>query len=266
MIGGEASTPLDLRFRLGPFPVRISVMFWVVTLIFGYYNTLGDAGNMWVNILLWAACVFVSILGHELGHAIAYRLFGSWASVTLYGFGGYAQADEAPPAAWQRMLVSLAGPAAGFVLYGVTELVKWKVEGPGVNAYAHNAIEYMIWINLFWTIFNLFPIPPLDGGNVCREFLNVLRVRQSAVIAHGIGFVLALALAVYGGLMYAHLMPVEVARQIPYWGVPGPMLTLFLALLAVDNFQRMQLARRRVSYYQPPDDDYEDDTPPWRRR
>jgi stage IV sporulation protein FB len=261
MIGVDSPTPLDLKFPLGPIPVRVSVLFWLFTALFGYMNAPA-AGMLVVNILIWVACVFVSILGHELGHALAYRLFGSWAAISLHGFGGYAIAPDPPRAAWRRMLVSLAGPLAGFALFGVTLAVAFATAGAGLHFYAQHAIKFMLWINLFWSLFNLLPILPLDGGNICRELLATFRVRSADALAAGLGFVLALLLAVYGALLYAGLLPAAVADVIPTWLRPGTLMTIWFALFAVDNFQRMQLARRQ-RYYDPPDDDT--DTPPWRR-
>lgn len=263
MIGVDSRTPLDLRFPLGPIPVRVGILFWVFSAIFGYINAPRE-GTLVVNILVWVGCVFVSILTHELGHALVYRLFGSWSAISLHGFGGYAEADVAPRAAWQRMLVALAGPVAGFALFGVTVAVAVVVTGVGMNVYLKNAITFMLWINLFWSLFNLLPVLPLDGGNVCRELLAVFGVRSADVIAAGVGFVVALLMAVYGALLYARLLPDAVADLLPWWIRPGSLMTIWFALFAVDNFQRMQMARRQ-RHYEPPDD-YDDDTPPWRRR
>jgi len=265
MIGVDSPTALDLRFPLGPIPVRVGIMFWVITGIFGFVNVqFLREGNLFINVLIWVMCVFVSILVHELGHALAYRAFGSWAAISLHGFGGYAISPEPPRAAWQRMLVALAGPLAGFVLFGLTFAIAFAAAGDALHFYVRNAIQFMLWINLFWTVFNLLPIPPLDGGNICRELLSSLRVRAAGEIAAGIGFVLALCLAIYGALLYAGLLPAAVADIIPGWLRPGTIMTIWFALFAVDNFQRIQAARRHRQY-EPPDD-YDDDTPPWRRR
>ncbi len=261
MIGVDSPTPLDLKFPLGPIPVRVGALFWLITGIFGFINAPRE-GMLLVNILIWVACVFVSILGHELGHAVAYRLFGSWAAISLHGFGGYAIAPDPPRAAWQRMLVALAGPLAGFTLFGITFAVAFATTGAALHLYAKHAIQFMLWINLFWTVFNLLPILPLDGGNICRELLAVFRVRSADMIAAGLGFVLALLMAVYGALLYARLVPDTVLDLLPWWIRPSPMMTVWFALFAVNNYQLMQFARRQ-RYYEPPDDDT--DTPPWRR-
>ena len=47
-----------------------------------------------VNILIWVAVLFVSILVHEFGHALTMRYFGSEPRVVLYMMGGLAIADS----------------------------------------------------------------------------------------------------------------------------------------------------------------------------
>ncbi len=268
MIGVDSPTPLDLRFRLGPIPVRVGLMFWLIMGLFGYgWASLlarQGLGNTWVNLLVWMGCGFVSILVHELGHAVAFRLFGSWSAISLHGFGGVATSDDPPRSAGRRMVVALAGPAAGFALCGVVYGITLALAGVAVNEYVAVALTFLLWMGLFWNAFNLLPIPPLDGGNVCRELLALLRVPNPDAIAHGLGFVLALLLAVWGAVCVANLLPADVRKAIPNWAEPGLYMTIWFALFAVNNFQMMQLARRQRQY-QPPDE-YDDDTPPWRRR
>lgn len=268
MIGVDSPTPLDLRFPLGPIPVRVGFMFWLVMGLFGFGICSVSPGNTWVNLLVWVGCGFVSILVHELGHAVAFRLFGSWSAITLHGFGGYAEAPDPPRSPWQRMFVALAGPAAGFALCGVVYAGMLATASVALNDYARNALVFLFIMTLFWNIFNLLPILPLDGGRVFRELAAVFGNRNPDATAHGLSFVLALFLAVYGGLRIAGLIPKVVDDALPEWFLdwvrPGLYMTIWFALLAVDNYQRMQLTRRQ-RYYQSPDDDY-DDTPPWRRR
>src|SRR5205807_2354897 len=70
-------------------------------------------------VLIWVACMFVSILVHELGHVIAGRLFGTNGHIVLYGFGGLAIGSSALTNRWKRIFVYFAGPLAGFILFGL---------------------------------------------------------------------------------------------------------------------------------------------------
>lgn len=87
----------DLRFNLFGFPIRITWTFWLLAAIFGY-NLVQYVDDRFYEtspgplplLVLWALAVLVSILVHELGHAIAFRIFGVHARVVLYHFGGLA--------------------------------------------------------------------------------------------------------------------------------------------------------------------------------
>jgi len=102
-------SPLALDFRLGPIPVRVEPSFWFVSLLFGL------SGGFDVSALTWVAVVFVSILVHELGHALAALAQGASASIFLYSFGGLTvPAREKPLSRLGDIAMSLAGPFAGF--------------------------------------------------------------------------------------------------------------------------------------------------------
>jgi stage IV sporulation protein FB len=267
MIGADSRTPLDLRFPLGPIPVRVGVLFWVIMALFGFNICKVAPGDTWLNLAVWLACGFVAILVHELGHALAFRAFGSWSAISLHGFGGQAEADVPPRAAWQRLIVALAGPAAGFALCGLVFAARVATAGNGMNEYARNALAFLFVMTLFWNLFNLLPIMPLDGGKVVRELLAIFGLRNPDVFAHGLSFLLAALLGVYGALQLAGLIPQVVYDALPGWFVdwvrPSMFMTIWFAMLAVQNYQVMQVARRHSRYSAP--DDYDDDTPPWRR-
>src|SRR5262245_2940933 len=153
-------------------PVRVHPMFWVLTVLLGW-RYMGDPGFGIGYLVLWVAVVFVSILLHEFGHVLTGRLFGAYSRVVLYSFGGLAIGSLDLRRRWQRVLVSLAGPAAQLALaaaiwWGVLPLVHppqhaaWK--GPVAET-----IVMLLEINIFWPVLNLLPIWPLDGGKVIRE-------------------------------------------------------------------------------------------------
>ncbi|MGV3484820.1 MAG: peptidase, partial [Planctomycetaceae bacterium] len=77
-----AESPYDLQFNLAGFPTRISWTFWLVALILGYelsrfvdgqYAATGTSPGAFALLLVWVACMAVSILVHELGHYFACR-------------------------------------------------------------------------------------------------------------------------------------------------------------------------------------------------
>jgi hypothetical protein len=79
-------TPYDLRWRMLGTDVRVSPWFWLVSAIMGW--SAMEQGV--VYLVLWIACVFVSILVHEFGHVLMGRVFGTDGHIVLYSFGGLA--------------------------------------------------------------------------------------------------------------------------------------------------------------------------------
>lgn len=73
-------------------------------------RSLADAAS-------WIVVVFLGVLAHELGHALAMRRIGASPSIELDAMGGRTEWDtQARPRPHQEMLVSLAGPAAGLLV------------------------------------------------------------------------------------------------------------------------------------------------------
>ena len=108
----------DVHFTLLGYPVRIHPFFWLTTVF------LGDLHRDPIFVVTWVVAVLVCILLHELGHAIVMRYYGYSPSIVLYSFGGLAIPHSGPygsrrPGPWGNMLISLAGPASGFILTAI---------------------------------------------------------------------------------------------------------------------------------------------------
>src|SRR5436309_2919858 len=125
MFADPRPTPFDLRFRLLGVPVTVHPLFWLGAVVLGI-----DIARRLDLLLIWVACVFVGVLVHEMGHALAARAFGSGeARIWLLMFGGLAMGGGRLWARWQRIAFSLAGPAAGFLLLGGQVLLHHSVPG-----------------------------------------------------------------------------------------------------------------------------------------
>ena len=66
-------TPLDLRWHLFGILVRVHPMFWLVSVIMGWNSLIIG----FEYLFIWIACMFVSILIHELGHVWMGQVFGA---------------------------------------------------------------------------------------------------------------------------------------------------------------------------------------------
>lgn len=229
-------TPADLRFSLAGIPVRVSVWFWLAAGLLGWGISqafaAGDQRALLRYLVLWIGSAFISILIHEMGHAIVYRFFGQATQVVLYHFGGLTV-----PTLWgrrgarlpqQQFLVSAAGPFAQLMfvalLIAVLKMAGYAVPFPiqsiglPLGLYDGNRIEspllfalvyFLLQVNIFWPLLNLMPVPPLDGGQMVREGLLTIGVPDAARIANilgtGVGGVLAW-LAYTGGEPYLGIM------------------------------------------------------------
>src|SRR5690606_15236505 len=98
--------PWDLRWRMFGIGVRVHPTFWLFSLLMGWQFM---ERSPWL-VLIWVLATFVSILIHEMGHVIAGRIFGSPGNIVLYSFGGLAIGSYQYARAWQRIIISLAGP------------------------------------------------------------------------------------------------------------------------------------------------------------
>ncbi|QDV75054.1 site-2 protease family protein [Botrimarina mediterranea] len=185
-----APGPYDVRFSLLGVPVRIAPVFWIVALFLG-------GGRPPEFAIVWVVAVVVSILVHELGHAVLQRAFGGQPEIVLYAFGGYASAYGVRESWWRNILIALAGPFAGFFLaalvWGYVELA-----GEPEARLARVFVGDMLFINIVWGVLNLFPIWPLDGGRVAREVLTLLmKPSTGIVVSLAISAVVAAGLALW---------------------------------------------------------------------
>jgi Zn-dependent protease len=164
---------------------------WFVVAMLEISSRRGSYGSLAFNVLEYLA-LFVIVLLHEMGHALACRSVGGRANeVVLWPLGGVAYV--APPMRPGATLWSIAaGPLVNvllvFVLLGlgaVSATMGWTEFAPDVPAFLR-ALWYM---NLGLLIFNLLPIYPLDGGQIVRALLwFVIGRARSLMAASIIGF------------------------------------------------------------------------------
>ena len=180
------------------------------------------------------------------------QLFGSDGDILLYSFGGLAIGSNNLNRRWQRIIVSLSGPGVQFLLWGFmywmrTYIVQEKiVEWPRLVIFAWGTME---WINLFWPLFNLLPIWPLDGGMVTREICEWVSPTNGTRASLGISMVAAGVVAVNG------LLAMNNQSHIPYLPSSGLYTVLFFAILVFESYQLLKLYRNP----------WDDDRQPWER-
>ncbi len=159
---------MQLRFRLGSIPVRIDGTFLFLIVFLSAQEKRLD------HIAIWAGVALLSVLAHELGHALVARRFGLQPQIALQGMGGLThwQTDR-DIGHWRSIAISLAGPFAGFLVAGALVLAGKAGLHPAGDRAAF-ALDTAVTVNVVWGVFNLAPMLPLDGGNVLRSFLNIV--------------------------------------------------------------------------------------------
>jgi len=221
LLSEPQKSPYDFSFNAFGFPVRVHPGFFILPLVFGA-GSAGSGGNPGVIVLIYCMVLFASILVHELGHAIAFRIYGVRSRVVLYWMGGLAIPETSGWGAQpqltprQKIIVSVAGPLAGFVLAALLVGIVFAVGGklafgwmgmfpmviPDLNAtsLAGNmplAILFGagLFFNLIWGAVNLVPVYPMDGGQVARELCTLADyqngLRNSLVISVVVAAILA---------------------------------------------------------------------------
>lgn len=127
------------------------------------YVALGSAG---------AALILLSILLHELAHAIAAQRAGvQLRSITLFLFGGVSELHDEAPRPSSELKIALAGPATSLVAAGVFFASSLAVRALGGAEPVWMFLGTVGGINLLLVAFNLIPAFPLDGGRILRAIL-----------------------------------------------------------------------------------------------
>lgn len=226
MFGSIQPTPLDLYFSVLGVPVRVLPTFWLGGCFFGWWMIAAERFDL---LGIWLACLFLSILVHEMGHALVARTYDWQPRVFLYHFGGLAAYEP-----WhgdttgRAVFLSFAGPGAGFILYGIVRGIEYGliVSQTAVGPYAVAALAFLKEVNLWWGLFNLLPVLPLDGGRICEELCRrYVRRRDGREVALMIGIGVG---AVAAGIFFS--------QREQYAG-------LLFAVLALQNFQMYQAYR-----------------------
>jgi Zn-dependent protease len=114
----------------------------------------------------WLGFVLV-ILIHELGHAVMVRRAGQrTVAIDVHGFGGLCW-WQGYPTPTQRALIAWGGVMAQALL-GVVTLVVLAFTGPPAPAFAAQLVSAFLWPNASSILFNLLPMPPLDGSEAWK--------------------------------------------------------------------------------------------------
>ncbi len=129
--------------------------------------------------IMLVAIIFLSVVVHELAHALAARHGGRAArAVVLLPIGGVTLSDETAhevPNASRELRIAASGPLANLLIAAVgATLIQTISPEPGLMTrpwiHSGNLLRSAVWINAFLGGVNLLPAYPMDGGRVLRAF------------------------------------------------------------------------------------------------
>lgn len=205
--------------KIGTFwgiPVFLHWSFALIFLLAGYQGFTSGSGDpllttAWLSGLFLA--VFVCVLLHEYGHALAARRYGVHTrDIILTPIGGIARLEAMPKTPWQEFVVAIAGPAVNVLIalalflpvmqmldtdpvtlfreigYGL-KTAFFEVEEAAETAPEETAdigetwpyfLFALLFINCSLVVFNMIPAFPMDGGRVLRALLAMRMNRVQA--------------------------------------------------------------------------------------
>jgi Zn-dependent protease len=165
---------------------------WFLVAVFEINARAGQYSSVAWNVVEYLA-LFLIVLLHEFGHALACRQVGGRANqIVLWPLGGVAYVDP-PPRPGATLWSLAAGPLVNVALVPVLMVLVAVCRAAG-GAYAMpNAYELLrsiLYIDVVLLVFNMLPIYPLDGGQIVRSLLwFVIGRARSLMVATLIGFV-----------------------------------------------------------------------------
>ncbi len=161
-----------------------------------------STASYWVMGVIAALSLFVSVLIHEMAHAVvAVRRGLPVPKITLFIFGGVSHLERQPRSAGEEFYIAAAGPLTSFGIALVTSLIGFAAHGR--NEYIEGLGIYLALQNTVLGVFNLVPGFPLDGGRVFRSMVwkRTKSFRRATRIAAGTGEIVGYGMMLLGAFM-----------------------------------------------------------------
>ena len=237
-------TPYDLHFTVLGFRVRVHPLFWLLGLFLGFN------AHEPVVVLITTCVAFVSILIHELGHSLMMRRFGRESHIVLYIMGGLAIEgtgssfggfrSRGSRSTYEQVLISAAGPGAGFVLAGIVVAILYAMGGHIVEGRMADVIPFpmaqmgdnladagekfrlmvlfdkLLLFNILWGVLNLFPVFPLDGGQIAQAVMIAKDPWGGLARSLWLSVITGAIVAVVGGFVLQNLMMAMMFGSMAY--------------------------------------------------
>lgn len=231
-----------IRFTILGVPVSIHPSLWITLALLGGGMHISQMGDL-LGVALFVVAGFVCLLAHEMGHALTGRaLGGGHPEVHLAWLGGDCSNMDARLTRTQGIIMTAAGPLSSLAVGLVGTLLLGLYIGSvplggqlalnfiwgviptealvGYPAMAIFFFVYLIEISFWWTVLNLLPVFPLDGGQIMHGLMRSPRLMHTvSLVIAGILTLFFLVLGVWlmcilmGMLAYFNF---RMRQQSPY--------------------------------------------------
>ena len=208
--GGSIQLARVFGIRIGVDVSWFFVLFLIIWSLSGYYGDLfpREDGKAFGLATASALLFFLSILLHELGHAVvAIRNGIPISGIDLWMFGGVAKLERDTDSPGVEFRVAIAGPLVTLVIAVLCFAIASALASPDSAVHASSfevgsfnegtaVFGYLASINFFVLLFNLIPGFPLDGGRIVRAIAwwrtgdRTRATRFAARLGRGAGFVM----------------------------------------------------------------------------
>ena len=201
------------------FSLQITPTFFITAAGIGYLFL-----RSFTLTLLSVAMIFLAVLVHEMGHACVALLFGQKVRVELTAFGGVTTPYGAKLSLGKEFLMVFMGPFFGFLFFiGATIASDIPIVNPLIRGFVQN----FRFLTLFWTVMNLLPILPLDGGHLLRIVLEPFLRFKARIVT------------LYVSVVFATIASVIFFLLGLFWFFMGGMFLIF-ALQGVETLRRLK--------------------------
>ncbi|MEA2428805.1 MAG: hypothetical protein QOF37_2433 [Thermoleophilaceae bacterium] len=212
MFGGGRSIQLARVYgiRIGVDASWFIFLFLVIWFRSQAYKTQfpGHDDRAFALAVVFAIAFFLSILLHELGHAItAIRSGVGITGIDLWMFGGLAKMKRESPTPWIDLKISAAGPLVTFAIAAIFFAIGSALASahefwlavtfqPAAVTPTEAVLADICSINLLLLAFNLLPGLPLDGGRIVRAIAwwktgdRLRATRVTAAAGRGLAYLL----------------------------------------------------------------------------
>lgn len=191
--------------RIAGIDVRVHITFLLLLGYFAFADWKQGGSHAATQGMIFTLLLFLCVLLHEFGHAMAGRFYGiRTPDITLLPIGGVARLESIPEKPWQEFAIAIAGPSVNVVIGGALAVVL-LIAGDNMQASSPEVwllMQNLLLVNGALVAFNLIPAFPMDGGRMARSLLAMkINYLTATKIAARTGQVIAI-LFVGTGLFY----------------------------------------------------------------